>query len=135
MNVQMPGMNGLEATRHVVDDPAIASRVIILTTFEHDEYVFEALRAGASRRRGRLDALPICHPPRHGGLRSPSRSFVARDRARTTHRSWERSRPISRTCSQSWDYAIGCKQSCLRPRTASSKPAKAEGRGRVDFAS
>ena len=49
MDIQMPGMNGLDATREIValerDD---SSRVLILTTFELDEYVYEALRAGAS---------------------------------------------------------------------------------------
>jgi DNA-binding NarL/FixJ family response regulator len=48
MDVQMPRMNGLDATRHIVDDPDIHTRVMILTTFEQDEYIFEALRAGAS---------------------------------------------------------------------------------------
>jgi DNA-binding NarL/FixJ family response regulator len=48
MDVQMPRMDGLEATRRIVDEPAIRSRVMILTTFERDDYVFEALRAGAS---------------------------------------------------------------------------------------
>ena len=49
MDIQMPGMNGLEATREIValgrDD---SSRVLILTTFDLDEYVYEALRIGAS---------------------------------------------------------------------------------------
>jgi RNA polymerase sigma factor (sigma-70 family) len=49
MDVQMPDMNGLEATRQIAalgrDE---TSRVLILTTFELDEYVYEALRAGAS---------------------------------------------------------------------------------------
>jgi DNA-binding NarL/FixJ family response regulator len=49
MDIQMPGMNGLDATREILalgrDD---SSRVLILTTFELDEYVYEALRAGAS---------------------------------------------------------------------------------------
>ena len=47
MDIQMPGINGLEATRQIVsfDDPP---RVLMLTTFDLDEYVFDALVAGAS---------------------------------------------------------------------------------------
>jgi DNA-binding NarL/FixJ family response regulator len=48
MDIQMPGGDGLHATRQLTADPAIDSRVLILTTFERDDYVFEALRAGAS---------------------------------------------------------------------------------------
>ena len=49
MDIRMPGMDGLEATRHITEDDRTAStRVLILTTFDLDEYVFEALRAGAS---------------------------------------------------------------------------------------
>jgi DNA-binding NarL/FixJ family response regulator len=47
MDVQMPKLNGLDATRRLVEDGS-ASRIIILTTFEQDDYVFAALRAGAS---------------------------------------------------------------------------------------
>ncbi|MFE4862289.1 response regulator [Streptomyces sp. NPDC056670] len=47
MDIRMPGMNGIEATREIVaaDD---SSKVLVLTTFDLDEYVYQALRAGAS---------------------------------------------------------------------------------------
>ena len=48
MDIRMPGGDGLEATRRITADPELHSRVVILTTFELDEYVFEALQAGAS---------------------------------------------------------------------------------------
>jgi DNA-binding NarL/FixJ family response regulator len=48
MDVQMPRMDGLEATGLIARDVSIQSRVVILTTFERDDYVFEALRSGAS---------------------------------------------------------------------------------------
>jgi DNA-binding NarL/FixJ family response regulator len=49
MDVRMPRLDGLEATRRITADPGLRDvRVIVLTTFELDEYVFGALRAGAS---------------------------------------------------------------------------------------
>ena len=49
MDIRMPGTDGLEATRAITADQRLAgTRVLILTTFDHDEYVFEAIRAGAS---------------------------------------------------------------------------------------
>ena len=48
MDIRMPHMNGLEATRRIVTDPDQGPRVLILTTFDLDEYVYEALRSGAS---------------------------------------------------------------------------------------
>ena len=48
MDVRMPRMNGIEATRTIVQGGAGGPRVIVLTTFDLDEYAYEAIRAGAS---------------------------------------------------------------------------------------
>ena len=48
MDVRMPEMDGIEATRQLLSDGATETKVVMLTTFDMDEYVYEALRAGAS---------------------------------------------------------------------------------------
>jgi DNA-binding NarL/FixJ family response regulator len=48
MDIRMPNLDGIEATRRLTASGAPAPRVLMLTTFDLDEYVYEALRAGAS---------------------------------------------------------------------------------------
>ena len=48
MDIRMPKLDGIEATRRILAGPAPLPRVLVLTTFDLDEYVYEALRAGAS---------------------------------------------------------------------------------------
>jgi DNA-binding NarL/FixJ family response regulator/class 3 adenylate cyclase len=48
MDVRMPELDGIEATRRLLADGGVDSKVVMLTTFDMDEYVYEALRAGAS---------------------------------------------------------------------------------------
>jgi DNA-binding NarL/FixJ family response regulator len=86
MDVRMPGMDGLTAARQITGSPELADvRVIVLTTFEADEYVVDALRSGASGFLGKsvepeelLDAIRVVA----GGdaLLSPraTRSLIAR---------------------------------------------------------
>jgi DNA-binding NarL/FixJ family response regulator len=70
MDIRMPELDGLAATRLITADDDLAGvRVLILTTFEIDEYVFQALRAGASGFLGK-SADPTKSSPR-------SRSWTA----------------------------------------------------------
>ncbi|MFE2106513.1 response regulator [Kitasatospora sp. NPDC059463] len=47
MDIRMPGLNGIEATRRITAQAGLSTRILVLTTFDLDEYVYEALRAGA----------------------------------------------------------------------------------------
>jgi DNA-binding NarL/FixJ family response regulator len=86
MDIRMPGVDGLTAARQITESPELADvRVIVLTTFEADEYVLQALRSGASGFLGKsvepeelLDAIRIV--ARGDSLLSPAatRSLIAR---------------------------------------------------------
>lgn len=48
MDIRMPGLDGIEATRRLIGDGGAAPRILMLTTFDQNEYVYEAMKAGAS---------------------------------------------------------------------------------------
>ena len=88
MDIRMPVLDGIAATRRLVE-AGVPTKVLVLTTFDLDEYVFEALRAGASGfllkdapaeelavgdpggRRRRVAARARGHPARHRRVRTP----------------------------------------------------------------
>jgi DNA-binding NarL/FixJ family response regulator len=92
MDVRMPDMDGLAATRQITADETLAAvRVLVLTTFEIDEYVFAALRAGASGFLGKgveaeelQEAIRVV--ARGDALLSPAatRGLISRFLSRTT---------------------------------------------------
>ncbi|MFJ4239066.1 response regulator [Streptomyces iakyrus] len=60
MDVRMPEMDGIRATEQILDTPAEPPRIVVVTTFENDSYVYDALRAGAAGfllKRSDADAL------------------------------------------------------------------------------
>ena len=91
MDIRMPGMDGIEATRRIAANPDLAGvHVVILTTFQLDEYIFEALRAGAAGFLGKdTDAAELLRAVRvaAGGqaLLSPTvtRRLISEFAART----------------------------------------------------
>ncbi|WP_130176163.1 response regulator transcription factor [Cryobacterium sp. SO1] len=86
MDIRMPVMDGIQATAAICADPALAAtRIIVLTTFEEDEYVLQALRAGASGFVGKgTEAQDLMNAIRivHGGdaLLSPRATRALIDR-------------------------------------------------------
>jgi DNA-binding NarL/FixJ family response regulator len=86
MDIRMPVMDGLQATEAICADPQLsATRIVILTTFEDDEYVLRALRAGASGFLGKgteADALMAAIRTVHAGdaLLSPKATRALIDR-------------------------------------------------------
>jgi DNA-binding NarL/FixJ family response regulator len=86
MDIRMPVMDGLQATEAICADPQLAgTRIVILTTFEDDEYVLRALRAGASGFLGKgteADALMAAIRTVHDGeaLLSPKATRALIDR-------------------------------------------------------
>jgi DNA-binding NarL/FixJ family response regulator len=94
MDIRMPRLDGIEATRRIASDDRLADvKVVILTTFELDEYVFEALRGGASGFLVKdIEPVELLHAVRvvaaGDALLSPSvtRRLIAEFTARPPHR-------------------------------------------------
>jgi DNA-binding NarL/FixJ family response regulator len=109
MDVQMPGLDGIATTRRLLAQATPAPKVFVLTTFDLDEYVYEAIRAGASGFtlkaaaeqlvagvRSVVAGDALWHPRSRAALCSASSS--ARRRLRACHLSSRPSPPASSTC-------------------------------------
>lgn len=87
MDVEMPHMNGIEASRRILSAPSNSSAVLVLTTFGHDEYLFDALAAGVSgfllktsRAEQLIDAVRVI--ARGGSLLGPEVTGAVLERVR-----------------------------------------------------
>ena len=115
MDVRMPHLDGLAATRTILADPACQdTRILVLTTFEEDDLVLEALRSGASGflrqghaarpapggDRGRRGRRGVAAPPRHPAADRAVRGAALRPRPRVDDGLTEREREVLLAVSQ-----------------------------------
>ena len=122
MDIQMPGLDGLEATRRILTQEDNATRVLILTTFERDDYIFQALQLGASGfllKTAPPEDLVTAVRVVAGGeaLLSPSVTRRVIEEFASSHRHVPRSRTWTSSPSASW-RCCGCwPRGCPTPRS------------------